>query len=123
MGGDALQHPGEGDLGSDSIRDRDQRLGIGSDPLGVTVRDARPDYATACSGDRARALDAHDRGWCSNVLAAFALVNVAEVDSDRLHVDQHLAIGRSRVRHILEAQDIGSAVALVHDGLQWTLLT
>src|SRR5207249_6663732 len=45
------------------------------------------------------------------VSAALALVHVAEVDSHRLDVDQHLTGAWRRVRHFLELEDFGSPVA------------
>lgn len=114
---DPLQHRRRSHLEGNAIGNGHELVPIGGDTLRVAAGDVHPSDPLARRRDGAGSLDADDRRWLGAIAAAFALVDVPEVDANRLHVDDRLALRRGGLGDVAELEHLGAAVACEHDGL------
>jgi hypothetical protein len=114
--GHPLQEHGDGGVGGDTVGYR-HRLGTRNrDPLRVAVRHGAPNEPLAV-GSRAARLRADHRGRIDAVVLARAFVDVAVVDADGLHVDEHFAVAGNGLRHVTELEHVRAAEPLEPDHL------
>ncbi len=124
-GGRLVERQGRGLAGQRRALAHAHQLGVGAEAVGVDPEDgvAHGELGDRRAGglDHARQLGAEHRPLRPDEPAhepdherlALAEAGVGPVDRGGMHSDQHLVVGRHRVRHLYDPENFGWAIALV----------